>query len=269
MLKTATITPKADMSPEAVRLACRAGELTEPTSGYATDYAQANLVILPRAEAEDFHRFCQRNPRPCPLLDVTAPGSPEPARAAPGADLRTDLPSYQVYRDGELTETRTDVADLWRDDLVAFLLGCSYTFEGPLLAAGVPVRHQEAGRNVPMYRTSRQCEPAGQFAGPLVVSCRPVPAAQVHLAAEITGQYPAVHGGPVHIGDPAGLGIADLSQPDWGDPPAVEPGDVPVFWACGVTPQAVAMASRPEFMITHAAGYMFVTDLTVESLRTA
>jgi uncharacterized protein YcsI (UPF0317 family) len=152
--------------------------------------------------------------------------------------------------------------------LVGFLLGCSYTFEGPLLAAGVPVRHQAAGRNVPMYRTNRRCVPAGSFAGPLVVSCRPIPTDQVELAVAVTGRYPAVHGAPVHAGDPAELGISDFHQPDWGDPPVIEPGDVPVFWACGVTPQAVAMASRPGFMLTHAAGFMFVTDLTVESLRT-
>lgn len=262
------ITPKSAMTPEAVRLACRSGQIEEPTSGFATAYAQANLVILPRHDADDFRRFCQRNPKPCPLLDVTEPGSPEPAAVAPGADLRTDLPRYRVYRAGKLVDTPTDVVDIWRDDLVGFLLGCSYTFEGPLLAAGVPVRHQAAGRNVPMYQTTRQCAPAGAFAGPLVVSCRLIPAAQVAVAVEVTGRYPAVHGAPVHIGDPAELGIKDFQQPEWGDPPVVEEGDVPVFWACGVTPQAVAMASRPDFMITHAAGYMFVTDLAVASLRT-
>ena len=256
------------MTPQEVRLACRAGEIDEPTTGFATAYAQANLVVLPRRLADDFHRFCQLNSQPCPLLDVTAPGSPEPVVAAPGADLRTDLPRYQVYRQGELVETRTDVVDLWRDDFVGFLLGCSYTFEGPLLEAGVPVRHQAAGRNVPMYRTIRQCVPAGEFAGPLVVSCRPIPAGQVDLAVTVSSRYPAVHGAPVHAGDPAILGITNFDEPDWGDPPVVEPGDVPVFWACGVTPQAVAIASRPEIMITHAAGYMFVTDLLVESLRT-
>jgi uncharacterized protein YcsI (UPF0317 family) len=268
MLTTTTATSRSTMTPHDVRLACRDGRIDEPTTGFATDYAQANLVVLPHREAEDFLRFCQLNPQPCPLLDVTLPGSPEPAAAAPGADLRTDLPRYQVYRHGELVESRADVVDLWRDDFVGFLLGCSYTFEGPLIAAGVPVRHQAAGRNVPMYRTTRQCVPSGAFAGPLVVSCRSIPAAQVDLAVTVSGRYPAVHGAPVHIGKPAELGIAHFDQPDWGDPPVVEPGDVPVFWACGVTPQAVAMASRPNIMITHAAGYMFVTDLTVESLRT-
>lgn len=268
MVKTLTNSANSTMTPAEVRRACRAGQIDEPTTGFATAYAQANLVVLPRRQADDFRRFCERNPKPCPLLDVTETGSPEPLNVAPGADLRTDLPKYQVYRDGELVETRSDVLDLWRDDLVAFLLGCSYTFEGPLLAAGVPVRHQEAGRNVPMYRTNRACVPAGPFAGPLVVSCRPIPSELVERAVEVSGQYPAVHGAPVHVGDPAALGIADFQHPDWGDPPVVEDGDVPVFWACGVTPQAVAMASRPDFMITHAAGYMFVTDLTVDALRT-
>ncbi len=268
MVATSSLAPKQHLTPEDVRLACRAGQVTEPTSGFAPAFAQANLVVLPRREADDFLRFCQLNPKPCPVLDVTAPGSPEPVKTAPGADVRTDLPYYRVYRHGELIETRTDVVDLWRDDLVSFLLGCSYTFEGPLLDAGVPVRHLAHGRNVPMYRTNQQCEPAGMFAGPLVVSCRPIPAAQVDLAYEVSGRYPAVHGAPVHAGDPAALGIANLSQPAWGDPPVVEEGDVPVFWACGVTPQAVAIASQPEFMITHAPGYMFVTDVPVASLRT-
>lgn len=268
MVATPSLATKPNLTPEAVRLACRAGQITEPTSGLAPAYAQANLVVLPQREADDFLRFCQLNPKPCPVLDVTEPGSPEPVKTAPGADLRTDLPYYQVYRHGELVETRTDVVDLWRDDLVSFLLGCSYTFEGPLLEAGVPVRHLAHGRNVPMYRTTRQCEPAGKFSGPMVVSCRPIPADQVELAHEVSGRYPAVHGAPVHAGDPAELGIADLHRPEWGDPPVVEEGDVPVFWACGVTPQAVAIASKPEFMITHAAGYMFVTDVPVASLRT-
>lgn len=267
MVTTLTSSAKATMTPADVRLACRSGQIDEPTSGYATAYAQANLVVLPREQAEDFRRFCERNPKPCPLLDVTAPGSPEPVNVAPGADLRTDLPKYQVYRHGELVETRGDVRDLWRDDLVAFLLGCSYTFEGPLLAAGVPVRHQAAGRNVPMYRTNRACEPAGPFAGPLVVSCRPIPSELVERAVEVTGRYPAVHGAPVHVGDPAALGIADFQRPEWGDPPVVEEGDVPVFWACGVTPQAALMASRPPFAITHAPGHMFITDVADQVYR--
>lgn len=254
------------VQPQAARAAIRAGEWRGHTAGLATGYAQANLVVLPRELAYDFLLFCQRNPKPCPLLDVTDTGSPVPRLVAPDADLRTDLPRYRVYRHGELAEERDEIGDLWRDDLVGFLLGCSFTFDGPLLEAGVPVRHLACGRNVPMYRTNRPCVPAGAFGGPLVVSLRAMPAADVARAVQVTSRFPAVHGAPVQIGDPAGLGIRDLSQPDWGDPPLLEPGDVPVFWACGVTPQAVAMEARPPLMITHAPGHMFVTDLPITGL---
>lgn len=246
--------------PVAVRLACREGRWTGPTAGLAYGYAQANLAILPREDAFDFLRFCTRNPKPCPLLEVLDPGDPEPKLTAPGADIRTDLPKYRVYRRGELVEERTDILDLWRDDLVAFLIGCSFTFEGPLLEAGVPVRHIECGCNVPMYRTNIPCVPAGRFAGPMVVSMRPIPARLVARAVEVTARAPAFHGAPVHIGAPEALGIQDLGRPDWGDPVPIYPGEVPVFWACGVTPQAVALASRTELLISHAPGHMFVTS---------
>jgi uncharacterized protein YcsI (UPF0317 family) len=245
----------------AARLAARSGEWPGPTAGLAPGFTQANLVVLPREDAFDFLRFCVRNPRPCPVLEVTEPGSPEPAETAPGADLRTDLPRYRVYRRGELVGEPAEVGDLWRDDLVAFLIGCSFTFERALLAEGLPVRHVEAGVNVPMYRTSVACRPAGRFAGPLVVSMRPMTAAQAIRAIQITSRYPTVHGAPVHAGDPAELGVADLGAPDYGDPVEIHADEIPVFWACGVTPQAVAVASRPELMITHAPGHMFVTDL--------
>ena len=247
-------------SPAAVRAAIRSGEWTGPTAGLAPAYVQANLVVLPEADAFDFLRFCLRNPKPCPVLEVCEPGSPEPMRHAPGADQRTDLPGYRVWRDGELAEERADVQELWREDLVAFLIGCSFTFERALLADGLPVRHIEQGVNVPMYRTSRACEPAGRFAGPLVVSMRPMTPPQAMRAAEITARYPEVHGAPVHAGDPSALGIADLAEPDYGDPVEVREAEVPVFWACGVTPQAAAVASRPELMITHAPGHMFISD---------
>lgn len=253
-------------TPSEARKAIRSGQMRGHTSGIAPGYAQANLVVLPRDLAYDFLVFCHRNPKPCPLLDVTDPGSPEPARVAPGADLRTDLPRYRVYRHGELVEERDDLLDLWRDDLVAFLLGCSFTFDGLLVEAGVPVRHLGCGSNVPMYRTTQECVPAGRFAGPLVVSMRPIPPEHLTRAVQVTSRFPSVHGAPVHIGDPAVLGITDLAHPDWGDPPVIEPGDVPVFWACGVTPQAVAMNARPELMITHAPGHMFITDVPVASL---
>lgn len=248
------------------RAAVRAGIWATHTSGLAAGYTQANLVVLPREDAYDFLLFCTRNPKPCPLLDVTDIGSPEPVLAAPGADLRYDLPRYRVYEHGSLVDEPGTLEGLWRDDLVAFLLGCSYTFEHALAAAGITMRHFECGTNVPMYRTNRDCVPAGRFHGPLVVSMRPIPASKVARAVEITSRYPQAHGAPVHIGDPAGLGIADLGSPDWGDPAPLEPGDVPVFWACGVTPQAVAMQTRPALMITHAPGHMFITDIPMASL---
>jgi uncharacterized protein YcsI (UPF0317 family) len=244
-----------------VRLAARTGRLTGPTPGLALGYVHANLVAVPRDLAFDFLLFCHRNPKPCPLLDVTEPGDPEPRAAAPGADLRTDLPAYRVYRRGELIDEPADVTRHWRDDLVAFLIGCSFTFETALLRVGVPVRHVEQGCNVPMYRTNLPCRPAGVFHGPMVVSMRPLTPAQAVTATRICGRFPRAHGTPVHFGDPAALGIADLARPDFGDPVEVRPGEVPVFWACGVTPQAVVMQAKPEFAITHKPGHMFLTDL--------
>ncbi|WP_409330708.1 putative hydro-lyase [Trujillonella humicola] len=237
----------------------RAG-LAVPTSGAAPGHTQANLVVLPQDWAWDMLLFAQRNPQPVPVLEVTDPGSPETA-LAPGADLRTDLPRYRVWRDGELVDEPTDVRDVWREDLVAFLIGCSFSFETALLDAGVPVRNIEQGRNVSMYRTAVPCRPAGRLSGPLVVSMRPVPAALVPAAVQVTARMPQVHGAPVHVGAPDALGIADLAAPDYGDPVEAEPGDVPVFWACGVTPQAAVLASRPPLAITHAPGHMFVTDV--------
>ncbi|MBI2081893.1 MAG: putative hydro-lyase [candidate division NC10 bacterium] len=252
--------------PKELRERIRRGEWRRPTAGCASGYVQANLVILPRDLAYDFLLFTHRNPKPCPLLEVTDPGSREPVRVAPGADLRTDLPRYRVYRDGVLAEEATDLLSLWRDDLVAFLLGCSFTFEAALLKAEVPVRHLEEGRNVSMYITTLPCAPAGVFEGPLVVSMRPIPPEKVARAAAVTARFPAVHGAPVHVGSPEALGIRDLGRPDFGDPVSIRPGEVPVFWACGVTPQAVAMAVKPPLMITHAPGHMFVTDLRDEAL---
>ena len=201
--------------------------------------------MLPEADAFDFLRFCVRNPKPCPVLEVCDPGSPEPAALAPGADLRTDLPRYRVWRHGELAGEATDVRGEWREDLVAFLIGCSFTFERALLDAGLPVRHVEQGVNVPMYRTARACRPAGRFSGPLVVSMRPMTPEQAEQAAEITARFPDVHGAPVHAGDPAELGIEDLGAPDYGDPVELRDGEIPVFWACGVTPQAAPRVASP------------------------
>jgi len=244
--------------PASVRAAIRAGEWTTQTSGLAPGYTQANLVILPRDLAYDFLLFAQRNPKPCPVLDVLDAGSVSGPLL--DGDVRTDLPAYRVYVDGELADETPDISSWWRDDLVSFLIGCSFTFEAALLEADVPVRHIEQGVNVPMYRTSTRCRPAGAIAGPLVVSMRPMPAGRVADAVRVTARYPAVHGAPVHVGDPAALGIRDLGAPDYGDPVQIGPGEVPVFWACGVTPQAAVVESRPPLAIAHAPGHMLVTD---------
>jgi uncharacterized protein YcsI (UPF0317 family) len=221
-------------------------------------------VALPQQYADDFLVFCQRNPRPCPLLGVTIAGSATPGTLAPDADLRTDLPRYRVYARGVLVDDVTDATSHWREDLVAFLLGCSFTFESALADAGIPLRHLDAGRNVSMYRTSLQCEPAGLFRGPMVVSMRPIPHSLVEQATTISARFPLAHGAPIHAGDPSAIGIRDLLSPDYGDPPHIEAGDVPLFWACGVTPQSIALESRPELMITHSPGCMLITDLSRE-----
>ncbi len=253
--------PLADMHPRDLWQLIRRGEFRDTTAGVCQGYGQANLAILPKELAFEFLLFCQRNPKPCPVLDVTEPGSPHPLVAAPEADLRTDTPGYRVYRRGQLVDQPADLTPYWRDDLVTFLLGCSFTFERALLANDIPVRHIEEQVTVPMYLTSRQCVPAGVFHGPLVVSMRPIPQEQVVRAVQVTSRFPSVHGAPVHVGDPALLGIKDLAKPDFGDPVTIKPGEVPMFWACGVTPQAVAMHTQPELMITHAPGKMFVTTL--------
>lgn len=250
-----------------VRRLARSGELTGPTPGLAPGFVQANLVVVPRDLAFDFLLFCQRNPKPCPLLAVTEPGSPEPRFVAPGADLRTDLPRYRVWRHGELIDEPTDLHRWWRDDLVAFLLGCSFTFENALVQAGVPVRHIEQGCNVPMYRTNIPCRSAGIFHGPMVVSMRPLTPAQTVMATRICTRFARAHGTPIHFGDPATIGIRDLDKPDFGDPVEIHPGEVPVFWACGVTPQAVAMEARPALLLTHKPGHMFLTDMRDHELE--
>ena len=237
----------------------RSGAWRGVTSGVAPGFVQANLAILPRELAFDFLLFCQRNPRPCPLLEVIEAGQVEPALTAPGADIRTDIPGYRIYEKGQLTGEVDSLLGLWRDDLVSFLLGCSFSFEAALADAGIPLRHQEMRCNVPMYLTNIATNPAGAFSGPMVVSMRPVPHDKIVRAVQVTSRFPATHGAPVHIGDPSVIGIRDLSRPDFGDPVEIRPGEEPVFWACGVTPQAVALNSRPSLMITHAPGYMFVT----------
>ena len=247
-------------SPADLRRLIRMGELVKPTAGMAPGFVQANLVVLPRAQAFDFLLFCQRNPKPCPLLEVVEAGSAEPKGMAPGADLRSDISKYRVFENGELVSEPGDISDIWTDDLVSFLVGCSFTFEAALERVGIPLRHIEKDTNVPMYVTSIPTVPAGAFSGPTVVSMRPVSREKVVRAVQVTSRFPAVHGAPIHIGDPQAIGITDISAPDLGDPVEVLDDEVPVFWACGVTPQAVAMSSRPPLMITHSPGHMFVTD---------
>lgn len=242
------------------RARMRRGEYTGPTSGLAHGHVQANLVMLPEEYAFDFLKFCVRNPKPCPVLEVTDAGSPEPAIMAPGADLRTDLAKYRVYEDGELADEPTDVRSYWRDDMVAFLLGCSFTFETALLEAGLRIAHQDQGRNTPMYETGIECLASGPFSGPMVVSMRPFRPDEIPLVVAISGRYPAMHGAPVHVGNPDSLGVRDLSEPEFGESVKLEEDQTPVFWACGVTPQAAAREARLPLMVTHSPGHMFVTD---------
>lgn len=247
-----------------LRAAARRNEWRGTTGGHCPAYQQANLVILPGDVAAEFAAFCTRNPTPCPLIEITPPGDPVPARSAPGADLRCDVPGYRVYRNGRLAERRSDVRDLWRGDLVAFLLGCSFTFEHALVEAGIPLRNIERNTMVSMFVSGLACTPAGRFHGPMVVTMRPIRAAQVELVRSLSARYPHAHGAPVHVGDPGAIGIRDLGRPDYGEPVPVEAGDVPMFWGCGVTPQAVAVAAQVDFMITHEPAQMLVTDLPRE-----
>lgn len=253
-------------SPREIRQLIRNGEWQKPTSSLANGFIQANLAVLPKEMAFEFLLFCQRNPKSCPLIDVTEPGSFVPALSAPTADLRTDLPKYRIYRNGILTEERDQITELWTDGMVGFLIGCSFTFEEALINNGIPMRHNEENCNVPMYRTSIPAVKAGRFEGPTVVSMRPMLEKDVIRAVQVTSRFPSVHGAPLHIGNPEGIGIRDLSQPDFGDRVTVREGEVPVFWACGVTPQAIAMHVKPEIMITHAPGHMFITDLKTEEI---
>lgn len=246
---------------EHVRSIIRQGRWTSHTSGLASEHVQGNVVILPSDEANDFLRYCQRNPKPCPLLAVSEPGHAGLPALGTDIDIRTDLPRYCVWRHGEVVDQPTDISALWRKDLVTFVIGCSFSFEEALMQAGLPLRHIEQQRNVAMYRSNIATEPAGAFHGPMVVSMRPFKAADAIRAIQITSRFPDVHGAPVHMGDPAQIGIADLARPDYGDAVDVLPDEIPVFWACGVTPQAAIAQARPEFCITHAPGAMLITDL--------
>jgi uncharacterized protein YcsI (UPF0317 family) len=244
-----------------VRRAARAGLAPRWTAGLAPGFVQGNLAILPAELASDFLRFCQLNPKPCPLIGMSEPGRPDIPPLGSDFDIRTDVPLFRVWRDGRLLDEPADITPYWRDDLVTFVLGCSLSFEEALLQEGLPLRHVAAAARVPMYRTNIACTPTGPFAGPMVVSMRPFTPAQAIRAIQVTSRFPAVHGAPVHIGLPELIGIADLSAPDYGDPVEVRPDELPVFWACGVTPQAIIEAARLPFAITHAPGSMLVTDL--------
>jgi uncharacterized protein YcsI (UPF0317 family) len=253
-------------TPSAVRLAARQGLLTGPTSGLASGYVQVNLVILPESQAGGFLRFCQANPKPCPVLAVSEPGARHCETLASDLDISRDLPAYRIYLNGKVSDTVSEVADVWRDDLVTFAIGCSFTFEHALLQAGLSVRHIDEARNVPMFNTTVPLTTAGGFGGNLVVSMRPFSTADAIRAIQITTRYPQVHGSPVHFGNPSLIGISDICAPDYGDPVSVRENEVPVFWACGVTPQQVIIDAGVEFAITHSPGHMLVTDIPDSTL---
>ncbi len=247
--------------PATLRRLIRTGVFSSQTSGQTPGYAQGNVAILPRDYADEFLRFCQANPKPCPILAMSEPGDPRLPRLGADLDIRTDVSRYCVFRDGVETAEADDLMDLWRDDFVTFVLGCSFSFEQALIEAGLKVRHIEQGRNVPMYRTNIPTVPSGRFGGPMVVSMRPFAPADAIRAIQTTTRFPNVHGAPVHFGDPAAIGIADISRPTYGDSVDIQPGEVPVFWACGVTPQSAIRTAKPPISITHKPGCMLVTDL--------
>jgi len=244
----------------AVREQIRSGAYRGQTAGFAPGKLQANLAILGDGYSDDFRTFCELNSQPCPLVGVSERG--DPAMPMLGdIDIRTDVPSYNVYRHGVLTDTVHDITDLWTEDMVAFALGCSFTFEQALIEAGIRMKHIGANKTVPMYRTNITLKPVGAFSGTMVVSMRPIPREQVSLAVDITSGYPHAHGAPVHIGDGQDIGIPDVGAPDWGEPAEFDPGEVAVYWACGVTPQNVLQTARPGICITHKPGCMLVTDV--------
>jgi uncharacterized protein YcsI (UPF0317 family) len=254
------------LTPKEIRNLIRQGRWDKPTAGLAMGYAQANLVILPQKDAFDFLLFCQRNPKPCPLLEVLEPGQFRTKFLSLDADIRTDIPRYNIYRKGTLQNTAKEIRSFWQKDFVSFLLGCSFSFEEAMLRSNIPVRHIEENKNVPMFISSIPCQPAGVFYGPMVVTMRPIPSNRITRVVQITSRYASVHGAPIHIGEPSTIGVKDLKKPDFGDPVTLKKGEVPVFWACGVTPQAVVMQAKPDLCITHAPGYMFISDLLNEEL---
>ncbi|MEO1273932.1 MAG: putative hydro-lyase [Pseudomonadota bacterium] len=258
----------AGKTPAEVRRAIRAGAYTSHTAGLGAGYLQANVAILPERFALDFMRFCQRNPKPCPISGVSNTGDPILRTLGRDIDIRSDVPGYYVYRDGALADRVADISDIWQPDFVAFALGCSFTFENALIAAGISVWHIENDTTVPMFRTNLDTAPAGPFGGQMVVSMRAIPAAQVPLAIEISSRFPQAHGAPVHHGAPAEIGIHDVFAPDWGDPAPVPEDHVPVFWACGVTPQVAIERAALPICITHKPGHMLITDIPEDAETT-
>lgn len=254
------------LNPQEVRKIVREEKHVSHMSGAAQGYVVCNLVVLPDRYAQEFMVFCLRNPAACPVLDVTEAGDPEPKMVAPGADVRTDVSKYRVYREGRVADEVTDIRSLWRDDFVAFLIGGTFSFEREMMDAGMSLRHIEENKTCPNYITNLQCASTRSFHGPLVVSMRPLVKEHVVRAVQISSRYPKAHGAPVHIGYPELIGIKDLSRPDFGEAVTVRPGEIPVFWACGVTPQTVAMESKPEIMITHAPGHPIITDLKLQDI---
>ena len=251
-------------SPKSLRETIRSGKLIQPTTGLVPGFVQTNLAILPKDQAFEFLLFCQRNPKPCPLIEVIEPGKVEAEITAPGSDIRTDVPLFRVYENGILTDEIVDLKKIWRNDFVSFLLGCSFSFESALINNGINLPHFDNGTNVSMYITNIETVPSGPFSGPMVVSMRAIPKDKVVRAVQVTSRFPSVHGSPIHVGDPSSIGISDINTPDFGDPTEFHDEDVPVFWACGVTPQSVAMNSKPDIMVTHAPGHMFLTDMKDE-----
>lgn len=258
----------AGLSNDAIRQRIRAGHHDGHTAGLAAGKLQCNLAILPEAYALNFLRFCQRNPKPCPVVGIGDTGNPMLPTLGRDIDIRSDVPRYRIFQNGELTNEVKDISDLWSDDLVTVALGCSFTFETALVRAGIPVRHIEMGRNVPMFRTNINLVPAGPFSGQMVVTMRPLKTDQVDEARLISAKYPQAHGAPIAIGDPEEIGIADLGTPDYGDPVDIKPGEVPVYWACGVTPQNVLKAAKLPICITHAPGHMLITDIPEDAETT-
>ena len=247
-------------SPSDLRSLMRNERLISQTSGMAPGHVQANLAILTADLAFDFLLFCNRNPKPCPIIEVIEAGKTEPSLTSPGSDIRTDIGLYRIYKFGNQIDEVTNISEYWRNDLVSFLLGCSFTFENALIESGIELRHISQKRNVPMYITNIPTIPAGIFSGPMVVSMRPIKRDHLVKTIQITSRFPSVHGAPIHFGNPSDIGIKDLSTPDFGDSVEVKDDEIPTFWACGVTPQSVAMSSKPPLMITHSPGYMFITD---------